>query len=621
MVVSALDVYDQSGLYPGSAALAEVDTFIEHFGTRNEAVTLRQERELISRYLQGLSGRSMQIRSSDHPHTDSEFVYLPDVIDSFPDRHHNKLILKAMTTYLWGMNRFGTFKRPAVDAPSLRQRLAKLPDTPHKMPIFHALEAERVNACIGRELPGLQRELNTLSVTPTHDATWQKAIDVLSRPNATIEDTLHWTQLFLKRRITLSSSTPWQGSVDIDAAEQIINQRQEKDKTELERLIQELINKLQTDNDPALDNTDSDMKISLDNQSDEDTLQLSINGDQVPISPELHQKLSAMLQDLAELPEAWLNPDNNEEYNTNRDNLNMDSEDEANIDPVFYYDEWDYQRKHYRKHWCTLYEREINLDDDDFVTKTLVKYKNAVADLRRAFEILRDDPKTLKRQPFGDDIDVDAVVEANTAIFRGEEISDRLFLKSQRTDRDIAVIFMIDLSGSTKGWIVDAEREALILLCEALEVLGDRYAIYGFSGMTRKRCELFKIKQFSETYNTEIKQRIAGIKPRDYTRMGVTIRHLTSLMDGIDARSRLLITLSDGKPDDYDGYRGDYGIEDTRQALIEARNKGIHPFCITIDRQGADYLGHMYGAVNYTVVDDIRKLPKKVAEVYCQLTH
>ena len=82
----------------------------------------------------------------------------------------------------------------------------------------------------------------------------------------------------------------------------------------------------------------------------------------------------------------------------------------------------------------------------------------------------------------------------------------------------------------------------------------------------------------------------------------------------------MLITLSDGKPDDYDGYRGDYGIEDTRKALIEARNKGIHPFCITIDRQGSDYLPHMYGAVNYAVVDDVRKLPKEVSEVYCQLT-
>ncbi|MCZ7598059.1 MAG: hypothetical protein M5U09_10540 [Gammaproteobacteria bacterium] len=176
------------------------------------------------------------------------------------------------------------------------------------------------------------------------------------------------------------------------------------------------------------------------------------------------------------------------------------------------------------------------------------------------------------------------------------------------------------MSGSTKGWIVDAEREALVLLCEALEILGDRYGIYGFSGMTRKRCELFRIKRLSEPLGDDVKARIAGIMPRDYTRMGVTIRHLTRLMDEVDARTRLLITLSDGKPDDYDGYRGDYGIEDTRKALIEARNRGIHPFCITIDRRAGEYLPHMYGAVNYTVVDDVRKLPAEVSKVYCRLT-
>ena len=102
--------------------------------------------------------------------------------------------------------------------------------------------------------------------------------------------------------------------------------------------------------------------------------------------------------------------------------------------------------------------------------------------------------------------------------------------------------------------------------------------------------------------------------------MGVTIRHLTRLLNDVSARTRLLITLSDGKPDDYDGYRGEYGIEDTRQALVEAKQAGIHPFCITIDQQAREYLPHMYGAVNYTLIDDVRQLPIRVSRVYRQLT-
>ena len=181
-------------------------------------------------------------------------------------------------------------------------------------------------------------------------------------------------------------------------------------------------------------------------------------------------------------------------------------------------------------------------------------------------------------------------------------------------------MFMGEMIGSTKGWINDAEREAMSLLCEALETLGDRYAIYGFSGMTRKRCEVFRITGFDDAYDDNAKARISGIQPKDYTRMGVTIRHLTYLLNQVEARTKLLITLSDGKPDDYDTYRGAYGIEDTRMALIESKRSGIHPFCITIDSEARDYLPHMYGAANYAVIDEVRKLPLKVSDIYRRLT-
>ncbi|HET9700649.1 MAG TPA: nitric oxide reductase activation protein NorD, partial [Burkholderiales bacterium] len=126
---------------------------------------------------------------------------------------------------------------------------------------------------------------------------------------------------------------------------------------------------------------------------------------------------------------------------------------------------------------------------------------------------------------------------------------------------------------------------------------------------------------FDETYSQDVKRRIAGIQPLDFTRMGVAIRHLSRLLAQVQARTRLLVTLSDGKPDDhYDGYRGQYGIEDTRQALIETKRLGIHPFCITIDREARDYLPHMYGAVNWTLVDDVARLPLKVADIYRRLT-
>jgi nitric oxide reductase NorD protein len=200
-------------------------------------------------------------------------------------------------------------------------------------------------------------------------------------------------------------------------------------------------------------------------------------------------------------------------------------------------------------------------------------------------------------------------------------MTQHLFTRMHKDERNIAVMFMVDMSGSTRGWINDAEREALILMAEALEKLGDRYAIYGFSGWTRKRCEVFRVKDFDDAWDDRAKARTCGIEPKDYTRMGVAIRHLSTKLAQVDARIKLLITLSDGKPDDYDlEYRGHYGIEDTRQALLEARRDNIHAFCITIDKEGQEYLPHMYGKANYIVIDEISKLPVKVSDIYRKLT-
>ncbi|HEY0721140.1 MAG TPA: nitric oxide reductase activation protein, partial [Gammaproteobacteria bacterium] len=287
---------------------------------------------------------------------------------------------------------------------------------------------------------------------------------------------------------------------------------------------------------------------------------------------------------------------------------------------AYLYDEWDYQRQHYHKHWCAVREKELAPVEDGFIATTMVRYGRQIRQLRRSFEAMRDEDRLLKKQSSGDGVDIDALIEALADARRGRELPEQLFTRMHRAERNIAVLFMVDMSGSTKGWINNAEREALLLLCEALESLGDRYAIYGFSGMTRKRCEIYRIKAFTDHYDATVRGRISAIRPQDYTRMGFAIRHLSRVLMEVNARTRLLITLSDGKPDDYHDYRGAYGIEDTRRALIEAKRGGIHPYCITIDETARDYLPHMYGPAAFTVVSDVRELPRKVADIYRRLT-
>jgi nitric oxide reductase NorD protein len=355
-------------------------------------------------------------------------------------------------------------------------------------------------------------------------------------------------------------------------------------------------------------------------------MELAVDGNRIPLTDELKQTMTSIIQDLGDIPDEYLIPAGPGEYD-----LSAFEEQGLNPDDVwsgayheegaFLYPEWDFRRKHYKKDWCVVRELQIQPQYDGFATQVLQKYRRLLASLRRTFEAMRDEDRLLKRQVYGDGVDIDAFVEAWADLHIGLEMSDRLFTRMQREERSIAVVFMVDMSGSTEGWINQMEREALVLLAESLQMVGDRYAIYGFTGQGRKRCELFQIKAFDEAYDAEVQARISGITAGDYTRMGAAIRHLTAKLKSVEARTKLLVTLSDGKPEDYpDHYRGEYGVEDTRQALYEARQDGVHAYCITIDEEGQDYLPHMYGAANYALISDVETLPRKVSEIYKKLT-
>jgi nitric oxide reductase NorD protein len=290
------------------------------------------------------------------------------------------------------------------------------------------------------------------------------------------------------------------------------------------------------------------------------------------------------------------------------------------IGTAFRYDEWDYRRGGYREAWCSLYEKTVDPVGSHFITLTLEKYRSQHKQLLRQFAMLRPIRRIVRRRRHGDDIDLDALIEALCDTRAGFTPSDRLFIRSLRIARDITTLFLVDMSNSTEGWISIALKEALVLLAEALEAAGDRYGIYGFSGMRRSRCELYHIKHPEETYGETVKRRIAAIMPREYTRMGPPIRHLTKMLLNCPSKIHLLVVISDGKPEDYDDYKGQYAIEDTRKALLEARGRGVHSFCITIDKDAHEYLSHMFGRGNYIFVNNVLTLPTKMADMYRLLT-
>jgi nitric oxide reductase NorD protein len=349
-----------------------------------------------------------------------------------------------------------------------------------------------------------------------------------------------------------------------------------------------------------------------------------MDGNPVPIPEAMQRIVDEIYEDLGMLPSSYLAVASEMSGHFFRSQCQMPAGTGYVLaergEGIHVIDEWDYRRQGYRRNWALLRETDAAEGSLDFSEQVLSQYRGMIQYIKRQFERMRMDQTLLRRQKEGDDIDLDAAVEAFTDRVAGLSPSERLFVRLRRDRRDIAAAFLIDLSGSTSGWINEMERSALLILCEAMEVLKDRFAVYGFSGRTRKRCELFRIKGFDEPYGDTIKRRIANLQALEYTRLGPPIRHLTSVLERMEVRTRLLITLSDGKPDDYDGYRGDYGIEDTRQALLESKRAGIHPFCITIDKAEHSYLSHIYGAVNYVFIDNLSKLPLRIPEIYRKLT-
>ena len=616
-----LDRYAEGGVLPTIVAMQKIDEYIESLRRACEGVRFGDVVRILEPFVRGLNGRGLKLAIGDDVYTDTETLFLPAVIDRFDGEADNYRLYKVMAVYLWAQTWFGTWRE------GLSRLAARFADPERAVLVFHALETIRLDACIARELPGIYRELTglrELSNAAALSAEWALAARRLRSPEATAMD----SQALVPRLYGgegIPQTVCYQGVLFPDRTEQLIGERRQRDKQALQELLAVLDPEAGVD--APRDTNDGDkegefqiLKVPATDMPDGFRFELRLEGEPIAPAEDMQQLLDSIVQDNGYIPDEYLVPAGHGAYDfTARRGVGHDTRFEVGHSE-YVYDEWDYMRKQHRRNWCLLRERRVHPVRDDFVDLTRQKYRGLLKHLYRTFEALRGEDKILKRQPQGDGIDIDAVVQAYTEQQAGFEPSESLFTRRNRVDRDIAVVFLVDMSGSTKGWINEIERESLVLLCEALEILGDRYAIYGFSGLTHRRCDLFRIKDLNEPYGEEVRSRISGIKPQDYTRMGVFIRHITRLFQDIEARTKLLITLSDGRPDDQDGYRGVYGIEDTRQALLEAKYQGIHPFCITIDDEAMEYLPHMYGAVNFTVIQDVHKLPYRVSDIYRRIT-
>jgi len=327
----------------------------------------------------------------------------------------------------------------------------------------------------------------------------------------------------------------------------------------------------------------------------------------------------------------------------------------------FRYDEWDHLQHRYLPRWCRLFEQRLAADEPVPLAALQALIRHYRPRVQKQLELIKPlGYQRVFRVSDGDELDFNAVIQARQDRLAGHSPDDRVYSRRERVQRDVCTAFLVDLSASTDDpvepttqvypsdadddefpnlrdpytptvdpepeprRIIDVQREAMLIMAGALEGLGDRYGVYGFSGYGRDCVEFYVAKEPDERFSTATLSAIAAMQPKRSTRMGPAIRHGTRKLIDSGCALKVLMILSDGFPQDsdYGPVRGnhEYGLQDTARALHEAHDKGVETFCVTVDRSGHDYLRRMCPDARYMIIEDIEDLPLALSKVYRTLT-
>jgi len=299
---------------------------------------------------------------------------------------------------------------------------------------------------------------------------------------------------------------------------------------------------------------------------------------------------------------------------------------EAKSEAFFlFYDEWDVSKKEFRKNYCKVFPAPANKLDEKYVRRCLKDNGLLIRQLRKKMSRVLSEREQSRRQYYGDEIDLDQIVENYAELRAGKSPSERVYIQQRKKQRDISILMLMDLSLSTdafskEGRVLDIEKQSVICFSEVLEEFYSRFQIDGFSSRTRNNCDYVNIKTFDESW-AKTKNRVGGLEPAGYTRIGPAIRHATSQLEKESSRKRWIILLSDGKPNDYDRYEGIYGIEDIRKAVLEAREKEIYIFTLAIDSSAKHYLPRMFGQSQFRILSRAADMPQALSEFYLRISN
>ncbi len=295
----------------------------------------------------------------------------------------------------------------------------------------------------------------------------------------------------------------------------------------------------------------------------------------------------------------------------------------------YLYDEWDYRKKRYWRNWCRIREKKVAKLKErtlirDEMSALKKSYHKEIKQVRTWMESLLLSRSWKTRQTEGAEIDVDQMIDRHASLKSGHTPSEALYIDRRKSVQDLAILVLLDASLSTGSWIdgrqvMATSKEAVFILHEALLNMSGNVALAGFYSSTRTNCSFIPLKDFKEKWDLKTQQRLLSLEPSGYTRIGPALRHAIHCMENQSASRRAVLLITDGKPSDYDAYEGKHGIEDVRQAVVEANQKNIGVFSLAVDQRARTYFPRMFGQAHFSVIKHPRDLPMKLMKWYSQL--
>ncbi|MEY3943681.1 MAG: hypothetical protein RLZZ133_1371 [Pseudomonadota bacterium] len=582
-----------------------------------------QRRLLI--YLRAIWGRDFFLRptSGDYehreglkPYIDRFVIHIPDAFDDWSDAGEKKTVsgldvYRAVVNHCAAHLQFG--REPLTDEGL----------TPLQRHLVECIEDARVEYLAGQAFPNMRDSWAVFHAEPLGESSPLRIADLLRRlalrlTNPKGRDSHEWVEYAAHCFFSHPDLTQGLASVSIALA------------------IDAKLGQLELPSfDSRLDSftlfyrDDNRVIWQPDSQDEQDALALTWQQKQVRKKVSIMEMVNEVNNEFAgdDAQEIWVLPT---EFFLDQEGVSINSlEGREPVSSPFYYDEWDYQIQLDRPAWVTLYERAAPRGDAAVIDALLAEHKPVVSRLKYLIEsMVPQGLKRIRRQEEGDEIDLNAAVSSFIDLRMGYQPDPRIMTRYKRSERDVCVLVLLDLSESSNDTVrgqdftvIELTRAATVLMADALSRVGDAFAIHGFCSNGRDDVHYYRMKNFDEPYEKEAKARLAGLSGSYSTRMGAAIRHASSLLAQRSERKKLIFVVTDGEPADNDVRDPQYLRADTKKAVEQAGRLGVNCYALSLDPYADQYVSSIFGAGRFTVLDHVERLPEKLPMLYLGLTH